>query len=101
MPGVGSAAARAAGRLGDDAGEAELLASCYRRAIELAAQSDCRTVAFPAISAGIYGWPMDSATQIAVDTVLAADTNVETVVFVPFSADAEEAFQAALAASKA
>ncbi|CAL8898835.1 O-acetyl-ADP-ribose deacetylase [Kocuria varians] len=81
--------------------KSDVLASCYRESLRVADEIGAKSVAFPAISAGIYGWPMDSATQIAVDTVLAADTNVETVVFVPFSADAEEAFQAALAASKA
>jgi len=55
------------------------------------------SVAFPAVSAGIYGWPMDDAARIAVRTVLAADTSVDTVVFVPFSDAAEQAFRDALA----
>lgn len=74
----------------------ETLASCYRECLRVADEIGATSVAFPAISAGIYGWPMDSATQIAVDTVRAADTDVATVIFVPFSADAEAAFRDAL-----
>src|SRR5438067_12170199 len=48
---------------GGAAGEAELLASCYRRSIELAAEHDCACVAFPAISAGLYGYPLDHAAE--------------------------------------
>lgn len=81
--------------------KSDILASCYRESLRVADEIGARSVAFPAISAGIYGWPMDSATQIAVDTVLATDTTVDTVVFVPFSADAETAFRAALEAAKA
>lgn len=81
--------------------KSDILASCYRESLRVADEIGATSVAFPAISAGIYGWPMDSATQIAVNTVLDADTNVETVVFVPFSADAETAFQAALDAARA
>jgi O-acetyl-ADP-ribose deacetylase (regulator of RNase III) len=54
---------------GGGKGEAELLASCYRRSLELAAAKDCRTVAFPAISTGVYRYPKDKATNIAVGTV--------------------------------
>lgn len=49
-------------------GEEELLASAYRRALEVAVELGCRTVAFPAISTGIYGFPVDRAAPIAVDT---------------------------------
>ncbi|MGO9753171.1 MAG: O-acetyl-ADP-ribose deacetylase [Solirubrobacteraceae bacterium] len=48
--------------------EAELLASCYRRAIELAAANDCAIVAFPAISTGVYGYPLADAAQVALTT---------------------------------
>jgi O-acetyl-ADP-ribose deacetylase len=50
-------------------GEAELLAACYRRSIEVAASAGARSIAFPAISTGIFGYPPDAAAQIAVDTV--------------------------------
>lgn len=50
-------------------GEPELLASCYRRCIEVAAQSAARSLAFPCISTGIYGYPIELAAKIAVDTV--------------------------------
>lgn len=50
-------------------GEAELLASCYRKALELAAARDLRTIAFPAISTGVYGYPKEAAARIAVRTV--------------------------------
>lgn len=59
-----------------------------------------RTLAFPAVSAGVYGWPMDDAARIAVETVreATADGALDEVRFVLFSADALAAFEAALAA---
>jgi O-acetyl-ADP-ribose deacetylase (regulator of RNase III) len=56
---------------GGNRGEATLLASCYRRALEIAAQNDIRTLAFPSISTGVYGYPKAAAAQIAVATVRA------------------------------
>ena len=55
---------------GGGAGEAELLASCYRRAIELAEELGCATVAFPAISTGAYGYPVEQAAPVAVGATL-------------------------------
>jgi O-acetyl-ADP-ribose deacetylase (regulator of RNase III) len=70
---------------GGNAGEAEELASCHRRAIELAAELGCRTVAFPAISTGAYGYPPEQAATVAIGATrdsLAARPQVETVRFV-------------------
>jgi O-acetyl-ADP-ribose deacetylase (regulator of RNase III) len=65
-------------------GERDLLASCYRRALEVADELGARSVAFPAISTGIYGYPPDEAAEIAVGAVLAASTRVELVRLVAF-----------------
>lgn len=75
----------------------ELLASCYRESLRVADELGARTVAFPAISTGIYGWPMDDGARIAVETVRAARTEVEEVRFVLFDAPAYAAFGAATA----
>jgi O-acetyl-ADP-ribose deacetylase len=56
---------------GGNAGEAELLASAYRTSLELAARHGLRTIAFPAISCGVYGYPLDQAAGIALTTVRA------------------------------
>ena len=68
------------------------LASCYRESLRVADELGARTVAFPAVSAGIYGWPMDDAARIAVETVRAAEASVEEVTFVLFDEAAYEAF---------
>jgi O-acetyl-ADP-ribose deacetylase (regulator of RNase III) len=75
---------------------AELLASCYRESLRVADELGARTVAFPAVSAGIYGWPIDDAARIAVETVRATETAVEEVRFVLFDERAYEAFAAQL-----
>ncbi|MFB7307723.1 O-acetyl-ADP-ribose deacetylase [Streptomyces sp. NPDC056192] len=76
-----------------------LLASCYRESLRVAAELGARTVAFPAISTGIYGWPMDDGARIAVRTVLAeAAAPVEEVRFVLFDAHAFVEFEEVLAA---
>ncbi|MGL4231761.1 MAG: O-acetyl-ADP-ribose deacetylase [Casimicrobium sp.] len=70
-------------------GEAELLASCYRRSIALATSKELASIAFPSISTGIYGYPIELAAQIAVATVrasLEAPTTLSEVVFCCFSA---------------
>ncbi|WP_181808671.1 O-acetyl-ADP-ribose deacetylase [Streptomyces shenzhenensis] len=69
-----------------------LLASCYRESLKRADELGARTVAFPAVSTGIYGWPMDDGARIAVTTVQEADTAVEEVRFVLFDERAHEAF---------
>nr|WSW65485.1 O-acetyl-ADP-ribose deacetylase [Streptomyces sp. NBC_00995] len=79
-----------------------LLESCYREALRVAAELGARTIAFPAISTGIYGWPMDDGARIAVRTVLAeARAPVEEVRFVLFDAHAYVEFEEALAAAQA
>ncbi|GMV92540.1 MAG: macro domain-containing protein [Candidatus Hydrogenedentota bacterium] len=83
-------------------GEPELLASCYRRSLEVAAENGARTVAFPAISCGVYGYPIPEAARIAVDTVSAflnGHDSIDTVRFVLFTNDVLEAFQNALESS--
>lgn len=74
-----------------------LLASAYRESLRVADELGAKTVAFPAVSAGIYGWPLHDAARIAVGTVRVTDTSVAEVRFVLFSADVYEAFEAALA----
>ncbi|MDQ0752467.1 O-acetyl-ADP-ribose deacetylase (regulator of RNase III) [Streptomyces africanus] len=69
-----------------------LLASCYRESLRVADELGARTVAFPAISTGVYGWPMDDGARIAVETARAADTAVEEVRFVLFDERAYEVF---------
>jgi O-acetyl-ADP-ribose deacetylase (regulator of RNase III) len=86
---------------GGAAGEDALLASCYRNSLALAAQHNLRTVAFPAISTGAYGFPLDDATRIAVTEVrsfLQQATSIEEVVFVCFNSEAYNACRKALAA---
>ncbi|MFG2616092.1 O-acetyl-ADP-ribose deacetylase [Streptomyces sp. NPDC048507] len=75
-----------------------LLASCYRESLRVADGLGARTVAFPAVSTGVYGWPMADGARIAVETVRAARTDVEEVRFVLFDETAYAAFAAAVAA---
>ena len=78
-------------------GEAELLASCHRRALELAAELGCRTVAFPAISTGIYGYPVELAAPVAIAAVREATVPpIELVRFVVFSDGHLDVFRRAL-----
>lgn len=79
---------------GGGAGEAELLASAYRASLRLAEENGLTSVAFPAISTGIYGYPLPAATAIAVRTVRAASHHhLRRVVFACFSADALQAYR--------
>ncbi|MCJ1681342.1 O-acetyl-ADP-ribose deacetylase [Streptomyces sp. APSN-46.1] len=75
-----------------DEDRSELLASCYRESLRVADELGARTVAFPAISTGVYGWPMDDGARIAVETVRATATDVEEVRFVLFDEKAYGAF---------
>jgi len=75
---------------GGERGEAELLASCYRRSLELAAEAGAATIAFPCISTGIYGYPLEPASRIAIATVreaAAALPAIREALFCCFSAD--------------
>lgn len=73
-----------------------LLASCYRESLRVADELGARTVAFPAVSAGIYGWPAGDAARIAVTTVDGTPSRVAAVSFVLFTPDILDAFQQAL-----
>jgi O-acetyl-ADP-ribose deacetylase (regulator of RNase III) len=70
-----------------DGTEEKLLASCYRRSLEVADELGAKSVAFPAISTGIYGFPKELAAQVAVAEVAAFDGGVESIFFVCFDED--------------
>ena len=76
------------------------LVSCYRSSLQVADGLGAGHVTFPAVSAGIYGWPMDDAARLAVTTVAGADTAVELATFVLFSDAALRNFEDALASLK-
>ena len=81
---------------GGDQDEAKLLASCHRRALEVAVELGCATVAFPAISTGVYGYPVARAAEVALETTseeLAKRPEIEEVRFVLFSDEHLQAFQ--------
>ncbi len=82
---------------GGGAGEPELLASCYRRSLAVADEAGVEHLAFPAISTGVYGYPVAPATEIAVATVRSTPTGVKSVTFVCFNDAARTAYEAALA----
>jgi O-acetyl-ADP-ribose deacetylase len=86
---------------GGNAREDELLASCYRRALELAQANGLSSLAYPAISTGVYHFPADRAAAIAVETVvdaLSGAPDVAKVIFCCFSRDSARLHEAALAA---
>lgn len=84
---------------GGHRGEPEDLAGCYKNALDLAASHGLRSIAFPAISTGVYGYPLEAAAEVAIRTVrecLSSGTNLERVVFAVFGEQAEVAYRAAL-----
>ncbi|MEA3285272.1 MAG: O-acetyl-ADP-ribose deacetylase [Synergistota bacterium] len=81
---------------GGQHGEAKLLASCYRRSLELARDYDCKTVAFPAISCGVYGYPVEQACSVALKTItdfLKDDDSLEKVYLVAFGDEVAERYR--------
>ena len=84
---------------GGGANEDELLASCHRRALELADELGCRTIAFPAISTGVFGYPVEKAAKVAIETTLQEldrRPSIERVTFVLFSDEHLAAWERAL-----
>lgn len=85
---------------GGEQGEPSLLASCYRSSLKLAVENDINSLAFPAISCGIYGYPVDKATTIAVETVTEflenGGADIEQVTFCCFSNDVCSEYRKAL-----
>ncbi|HEX6660189.1 MAG TPA: macro domain-containing protein, partial [Ilumatobacter sp.] len=77
-------------------GEAELLASCYRASLARADELGARTLAFPAISTGIYGYPVDRAAKVAVDTLRTTPTSVTDVRLICFNDESFDAYRSAL-----
>ena len=83
---------------GGQAGEPSLLASCYRRSLELAVEHGARTIAFPAISCGIYGYPLSAAAEIAVKEVVSfleldESESLEMVLLVCFDSGVHECYE--------
>ncbi len=84
---------------GGEAGEPDLLASCYRRCLEIAADKAFTSLAFPSISTGIFGYPIEAASRVAVATVREhASATLEAVIFSCFSESDLRIYQAALEA---
>ena len=84
---------------GGGQGEAELLANCYRRCLQIADERGFRSIAFPAISAGVYGYPLDLATRIAVAQVsgyLEGGGELGRIVFACFGAEARDMYRAVI-----
>ena len=84
---------------GGNAGEAELLVACYENSLRLAAERDARSVAFPAISCGVYGYPADQAARIAVDACragLATHPTIETITLVAYEKNMAASLEAAM-----
>lgn len=84
---------------GGGEGEADLLASCYRRSLELADSVGATSIAFPAISTGAYGFPREAAAAIAVDTLRSTPSSVDRIVLAAFDDDTARLYRARLAVS--
>ena len=82
---------------GGGQGEAEQLASCYRCSLQVADELGARSIAFPAISTGVYGYPGPEAATIAVDTLRAAETDVERALLVAFDDETAALYRVRLA----
>jgi O-acetyl-ADP-ribose deacetylase len=80
--------------------KSQLLADCFRNSLRIADELGAATVAFPAISTGVYRWPVDDAARIAVGTVWSSDTRVDEVRFVLFDKGAYDAFTAQASTSE-
>ncbi len=81
---------------GGRSGEAEILADCYRRGLQLADALGARSIAFPAIATGVYGFPPDQAATIAVSTLRSTPTRIELIRLIAFDQDAHDHLRAAL-----
>ncbi|MYI00671.1 MAG: O-acetyl-ADP-ribose deacetylase, partial [Acidimicrobiia bacterium] len=77
-------------------GEPELLASCYRESLARADEVEAEAVAFPAISTGVFGYPIDAAAAIAIDTVRSTPSKVAEVRLVAFNQETVDAYQSIL-----
>jgi O-acetyl-ADP-ribose deacetylase (regulator of RNase III) len=89
---------------GGSNGEAELLASCYRRSIELAAANNAASLAFPSISTGIYGYPIAMAARVAINSVRQSSLefpSIQEVIFCCFSAEDLSVYEGALSETAA
>jgi O-acetyl-ADP-ribose deacetylase (regulator of RNase III) len=81
---------------GGKRGEPQILANCYRNSLQLAVENGIKTIAFPAISCGAYGYPIQEATRVALETTrefLASDDKIEKVIFVLWGEDVCEAYR--------
>lgn len=81
---------------GGGCGEAELLAGCYRNSLQLAHDAAARSIAFPALSTGVFGYPKDAAAKIAVKTIGESAVNLERIIVCCFTAADADVYRAVL-----